>query len=131
MNRGQLSLDLLLALVVALIFFSIFNIYTNNLEQQVGESKVKQDAKTILYDVYATIGSVKTYEVQVNYTSPRLLLSQNDITLNCIVVIDQANGSITVTAGKETEELTNIDLTGITILPRFSCGQRITIGAVP
>ena len=97
MTRGQLSLDLLLALVVALIFFSLFTIYTNNLEQQVDESKLKQDMKTILYDVYATIGIVKTYEVEVNYTSPRLFLGSNSPAIPCTVSVDTStSGSITV-----------------------------------
>ena len=132
MTRGQLSLDLLLALVVALIFFSLFNIYTNNLEQQVDESKLKQDMKTILYDVYATIGMAKTYEVQINYTSPRLLLSQNSPSINCTVNVDISDsGSITVTVtGTETVSFADINLMGVTMVDEFSCGQTITITGV-
>ena len=133
MTKGQISLDLLLALVVALIFFSIFNIYSSTLEQQIDDSRLKQEMKTILYGVYATIGTVKTYEVEVNYTSPRLFLGSNSPALSCTIEVETSNpdGDIKVTAGTETVSFTNLDLTGIIMPSDFSCGQTITIEAVP
>ena len=76
----------------------------------------------------------KTYEVEVNYTSPRLLLSQNSPSINCTVNVDISDsGSITVTVtGTETVSFADINLMGVTMVDEFSCGQTITItGANP
>ncbi len=129
MNGGQISLDLLLALIIALVFFALFNSFTDNLENQINESNVNRGLKTILLDAYATIGSVRTYEVQLEYTSPRLIIGR--AILPCQMEVDQSNDSITVTSGTNQVSFEGVSLENLQVNGNanatFECGTTVTM----
>ena len=121
--KGQVSLDILLALVAAIILFGILTIHNENLGANIEETNLQNNLQTILLDTYSAIGTVKAYGVTTTYTSPALE--------ECKIEIDNAtNGSITVsTSLGESKAYLGIDLLDITITPdtTFNCGDIVNI----
>jgi len=116
--KGQVSLDILLALVAAIILFGILTIHNENLGANIEETNLQNNLQTILLDTYSAIGTVKAYGVTTIYTSPALE--------NCTVATD--NTSITVASGTESRTYSGIDLSGVAINPAtFNCGEGVSI----
>ena len=116
--KGQVSLDILLALVAAIILFGILTIHNENLGANIEETNLQNNLQTILLDTYSAIGTVKAYGVTATYISPALD--------DCTVTTD--NTSITVTSIGESKAYLEIDLTDVAINPTpFNCGDTINI----
>jgi len=131
MNKGQMSLDLLLAFMIAIIFFSILAIHADNMKEDTQEANLQAGLKTTLFDVYTTIGSVKAYGIETNYTSPELTITENNIQLECRITIDTAAGSIKVSSGTLEEMYSGLDMTDIVISTSvFDCGDTVRIQKV-
>lgn len=98
MQKGQLSIDLLLAIIAAAILFAVLvNSYNQNFEAELRGQNLKNEAKAILLDVYATIGSAKDYNQSILYTTPKAKeRSEFNETAQCTITIDKGQGSITV-----------------------------------
>ena len=120
--KGQVSLDILLALVAAIILFGILTIHNENLGANIEETNLQNNLQTILLDTYSAIGTVKAYGVTTKYTSPFLE--------DCTIVVDPIeNGSITVTTSLgESKKYLEIDLSDVIINPAtFKCGDIVNI----
>ena len=119
--KGQVSLDILLALLAAIILFGILTIYNENFSTNIEDTNLQNNLQTILFDTYSAIGTVKAYGVTTTYTSPALE--------DCSIVINRvANGSITVTSDGKSKSYNGIDLSDVTVSQTtFNCGDIITI----
>jgi len=116
--KGQVSLDILLALVAAIILFGILTLHNENLGTNIEETNLQNNLQTILLDTYSAIGTVKAYGVTTTYISPALD--------DCTVATD--NTSITVTSGTESKVYSGIDLSDVAITPSgFICGDIVNI----
>lgn len=126
MKKGQLSLDLLLTLIVAIIFFNVYIAHVDNLKTQVEESALDDSLKTVLLDVYSVTSSAKTFGTTIVHTTKSINFEQDDQPIECQVTI--GNNDIEVRSGSKTVSFVGIDLADITITPNpFTCGERITI----
>ncbi|MFH1391358.1 MAG: hypothetical protein ABIH20_03550 [Candidatus Diapherotrites archaeon] len=127
MKKGQLSIDLLLAIFAMVLFLILMQNYMEGFNATIQESETQNALDSIRLDVYSTIGAVKAYGVKVQYTIPS--------PIDCEVVIDtSANGSITIRnpdSGIESS-YTGLDLIGVTFTPNpgIKCGDIITITKV-
>ena len=95
---GQLSIDVLFAIIALAIFFAVLvNTYNDRLTTQAGEQSISNEARAILLDVYTAVGSVQAYGQSVDYAapSPRQKNANNQI-LPCTITINKATGLINV-----------------------------------
>jgi len=124
MKKGQLSIDLLLAIFAMVLFLILMQGYMEGFNTTIQESETQNALDSVLLDVYSTVGSVKAYGVEVQYTIP--------IPMDCEVkIVNTVNGSIIVRdldLGIESS-YTGLDLSGITVTPNsgIRCGDIITI----
>ena len=135
MLKGQVSLDLMLAIIAAVVFFGALVTYFDGLSSNVQHASAQNELKAVLLDVYAATGSVKAYGVSVEYTTPAL---KNSTLKECTIdVTAGAGGQIVVSpasAGVESESYENIDLSGVQVknsagaaITKFGCGETVTI----
>ncbi|HZX19467.1 MAG TPA: hypothetical protein VFF13_00460 [archaeon] len=134
MKKGQLSLDLLLTLVIAIIFFNIYIAHANNLEEQVNDTTTNGSLKAIRNNVYSVISSAKTFGTTIEFKSKTLGLDENNSPIECTINIEAT--SITVSSGGEESKFEGLDISGITIngnsTPQeFECDTEVTLGASP
>ena len=124
--KGQISIDILLALIAAIVFFSVLMVHNDNMVQSTDAAALHSGLKAILADVYAAVGTVKAEGVQVTYISPTLNLGDGGAPLpSCTITITAS--SISVGAEGQTASYTNIT-TEVTALPSsFACGSTSTI----
>ena len=137
MQKGQSSVDMLLAILVALVFFAVLNVHNDNLKTQVDEISVKNGLKSVLLDAYSATGSAKAYGLTIDYVSPKLKIGQSAKPLNCIIRF-KANGSggydLNVVSGNMGASYTEIKLddiklngTALAETREFACGEKFTI----
>ena len=135
MLKGQVSLDLMLAIIAAVVFFGALVTYFDGLSSNVQHASAQNELKAVLLDVYAATGSVKAYGVSVEYTTPAL---KNSTLKECTIDVNAgAGGQIvvsTASAGVESESYENIDLSGVQVknsagaaITKFGCGETVTI----
>ncbi|MCR4335082.1 MAG: hypothetical protein NUV57_00940 [archaeon] len=118
MKKGQLSADLLLVILTAIIFLIVLQNYMEGFNATVQGSASTNDAETVLIDVYSAIGAVKAYGSTIYYTAPK--------NIECTITID--NTSISVTSGEETKKFDGLNLSDVSITKNnFLCGDSITI----
>ncbi|HLC92210.1 MAG TPA: hypothetical protein VJH23_00720 [archaeon] len=144
MRKGQTSVDIIMAILVALVFFAVLNIYNDDLSSQVSEISMKNGMKSILLDVYSATASAKAYGISIDYTSPRLKVGQSQKPLDCAISFRDDGGSnddsIYITSGGKEEKYNKITLDDITIdgdsilnnspVTR-PCGEKFTIARSP
>ncbi|GEM_PF-6034192 len=150
--RGQLSVDVLFAIIAAAIFFAVLvNTYNDRLTTQAGEQSTSNEARSILLDVYAAVGTVKAYGQAVDYVSPSLRQKNmgNQI-FPCTITVnkpaDSAKGyievGITGNTGKIDRNYLGIDLGAVNFanpstgpitgpFPSFPCGTKVIITKAP
>ena len=117
--KGQVSLDILLALVAAIILFGILTIHNENLGANIEETNLQNNLQTILLDTYSAIGTVKAYGVTATYISPALD--------DCTVTTDNTSITVSTSLG-ESKSYIGLDLSDVTINPvTFNCGDIVTI----
>src|SRR3989344_9347183 len=100
MIKGQSSIDLLLAIMVAIAFFSVLSIHNQNIERDVQEASVNDGLRAILTDVYSATVFAKAYDLNILYAAPKLNTSMRaDCNIN---FKDNGgdSGDITVISGK-------------------------------
>lgn len=124
MKKGQMSIDLLLAIVVAILFFTILNIHASNLEAQTQDAAIRNEMRTILFDVYAAAGTVKAYGVAVDYTSPVIQVGKDILPCTLQITKDQV---IVKSDGQPDQRLAGLDLGNIQPESPKQCGFPITI----
>ena len=71
-HKGQLSIDLLLAIIAANVFFVLLlSPFAGNFSAQVSEQDSRNDARVILLDFYGAVGRAKANpNLVMTYTSP-------------------------------------------------------------
>ncbi|MAG18375.1 MAG: hypothetical protein CL944_02795 [Candidatus Diapherotrites archaeon] len=125
MKKGQLSMDLLLAILAAVLFLLLMQAYMEGFNVTIQESKTKNALDSVLLDVYSAVGSVKAYGAEMEYTIPNSIECEVDIG-------NSTNADITVTdldSGTD-RKYTDLDLSKIKIEPSTGtiyCGDTITI----
>lgn len=125
MLKGQSSTDLVLTIIIAIIFFSSISAYGNYFDEQSESAAVNSSLRTILLDVYTTVGSVKNYGGTIDYVSPKFNLQTEG---NCEIMINTAGGSIVVTDGLNPVGYSSIELSNISVSSEtFLCGEKVTI----
>jgi len=123
--KGQVSIDILLALIAAIIFFGVLMVHNSNVVQSTDDAALHNGLKAILMDAYAAVGTVKAEGVQVDYISPTLNLGEGGTPLNdCQITIDPT--FIRVSAQGKNASYTNIG-TGISPTATYNCGTKITL----
>ncbi|VVC00841.1 Uncharacterised protein [uncultured archaeon] len=141
--RGQLSVDLLLAIVVSLIFFTmLFNSTNWQLSTQAKEQNSLNEAKGILLDAYTAIGIVKANKnAEMNpYISPKPKQKEN-INAECKITIDRTGRTLKIDLGSGASAATyaysGIDPNGIIIrngtgdeVTEFACGESVAMARV-
>lgn len=135
-NRGQSSIDLLLALVVALVFFAALMAYNQNLANNTTDNSTMNGLKSIRLDVYTAVASAKASGTTITYTSPLLRLAESQAPAPCTITIEiGASKSIKVSSGAKSVSFTAIDTDMITVKKPdgsnvsgpFNCGQKVVI----
>ena len=140
--KGQLSIDLLLAMIAGAVFFSAISaVYVPGFLSGVSSENLQNEAKTILADAYAAIGKVSASPAStitttsISYLSPMPPQGKYD---SC-KISKTANGptdyslTVTIIKGAETETATysGINLSAIKFnadaLTEFNCGEKITV----
>jgi len=116
--RGQISFDLLLALVALILFLSVLSIYNTELVQTADRAAIKNGLRTVLSEVYTAVGTAKTYseitgarDYVIGYNVLRFKQGERPWTVDCTIRI--TNNSISVSDSGESESYENIDLTGL------------------
>ena len=122
MKKGQVSIDLLLALFVAIIFFGMLVAYADSFSENARQVEEQSKMKAVLMDVYSSMGAVKAHNesgFSIAYNAPTYA--------ECTIEINPvANGSIKVTSTKDPAikaEYTGLDLTGIGVSSPINCGD--------
>ncbi len=136
--RGQLSIDVLFAIIAVAIFFSVLvNTYNSRLDAQVQEQNSLNEAKAILLDAYSAIGSVKAYGQTVTYLSP-IPKQRANISSLCTITKknNPSNADLNVQSGGASAAYKGLDLSDIkfktvalpvTEVQSFDCAKPITI----
>ena len=141
--RGQLSTDVLLAMIAAAVFFSVLaGVFLTDFSAGAKKAAVDNEAKAILLDVYAATGSAYfggtqgTSSIEVAYSSPSPRILN---LISCDVKFDKAQGSIEVTVATEGYKATkvysgmnlslpNLNITkGTAQVQSFSCGDEVVM----
>ncbi len=139
MRSGQSSVDLMLALLFAVAFFSVLAILNQNYERDIKESAIKGGLQAILADVYTATASAKAYDLNINYASPELRTGQSTKAEDCKIKFRDSgpNTDINVISGTLGKAYTGIELTdtlfngklissyGGTLI--LNCGTKFTI----
>ena len=135
MLKGQVSLDLMLAIIAAVVFFGALVTYFDGLSSNVQHASAQNELKAVLLDVYAATGSVKAYGVEIEYTAPQPKgLQLKDCSV--YVKIDDMDGKIEVSSSAtETLRYERLNLEGVGIcnaagtapIQNFKCGEKVTI----
>lgn len=147
-QRGQLSIDVLFAIIALAIFFSVLvNTYNDRLTTQTREQSASNEARAILLDVYSAVGTVQAYGQNIDYVSPSLRQKNaSNQLLPCAITVDKpairANGYINVgilgDTGKIDRNYLGIDLGSVSFtdpvtkaaVANFACGTKVSIGKV-
>jgi len=138
MHKGQSSIDFMLAVTVALVFFAVLNVHNDNLARETGEISLMNGLGAILLDVYSAAGSAKAYDLNIAYASPKLEAGNS----GCVIRFRDKGGQIgdlNVISGGKQKGFADINLavrlngTRLADYPGdtadFGCGQKFTIGA--
>jgi len=127
MKKGQLSIDLMFAVLIAVLFLMVFSIYTDNLSASTQNATNQNKAKAVLLDYYAAVGSVNAYEITAQYKAPGsgcwITMTNNRIT------VDYGTGEEASYSGLDLGglEIQEEDRTPIDASSGFSCDKIITI----
>ncbi len=141
MQGGQISIDVLFAIIALAIFFTVLvNTYNEGLTAQVAGQNTKNEAKAMLLDVYAAIGAVQAYGQSIDYISPPTRQAEN-INLPCTITKSSTGAgeslnsqTLKVQLGTESAPYSGLDLSAIkftlpdgTTPDSFDCGTAVTI----
>jgi uncharacterized protein (UPF0333 family) len=136
-NKGQMSIDMLLAIIIALLLISTIDIYTKILQQDTKQITEKNTARTILLKVYNAAANAKAYQQTIDLNV--LQGSMIDKKTNCEIRFDKTspnNHYIKIKFGKEDANYAGINLENIIIeAPKgtqrintdIPCNEQITI----
>ncbi len=136
MPKGQTSIDIILAILVAVGFFAVLNIHNSNLSAQTYDISVKNGVKSILLDVYSAVGTAKSYEIDMPYSSPRLRIGESSKQLDCAIQFTATGGGkgdLNVISDPYNYGYENVNLeiklngTALSGTRTFSCGEQFTI----
>jgi uncharacterized protein (UPF0333 family) len=136
-NKGQMSIDMLLAIIIALLLISTIDIYTKILQQDTKQITEKNTARSILLKVYNATANAKAYGQTID-----LNVLQGNMTekkTNCEIRLDKTDPNkhyIKIKYEKEDANYSGIDLENIEIeFPKgtnktntnIPCNKQITI----
>ncbi len=125
--KGQMSFDLIFALLFAMILISSITMITQNISEQQHDNTIKTQLKKISLEVARIILLTKTIEqyddYEIQYYIPKIIEPGKRTPLDCEIKINQTQ--VTVTSGtiNETTPIkldTNPNLT-------FNCGEKMRL----
>ena len=73
MRKGQTSVDLLLAVLAAIVFLSVLGMHNESISAQLDDAAIKGGLRVVLLDAYAAAGQVKANGVTIEYTAPQVI----------------------------------------------------------
>lgn len=136
MKRGQISIDVLFAIIALAVFLTVLmNTYNEDLAVRVAGQNTKNEAKAMLLDAYAVIGAVQAYGQSIDYVPPGTRQESNKVLPPCTITKSGTapNHTLTVQIGTDSASYSGLNLSTIkftssgTPVDSFNCGTTVTI----
>ena len=129
MKKGQLSFDLILAILLALLLVHAIQIVTNNTNLTQQKISIKTQERFIAITLAQLIESQKTLQTPnstISYAVPLLKTIENE-TITC--TITQINTTLTISAidPKSNETITTTTQLSSAANRSWNCGETITL----
>ncbi|MDP6671126.1 MAG: hypothetical protein QGI60_04905 [archaeon] len=133
MQKGQVSFDLILAIIVALIFIGSIQVVNQEMDVLQKYSAVKNQEKLMALQIYGVVSTAKTLSdadnLTINFKTKKLLVPGAQVLEECL--IDFVTNTISYTLD-ETDVSVDIpdygDTSGLILpTPQITCGEVITI----
>lgn len=116
--KGQMSMDMLFAIIIALLLLSTLDMYAKTLQQDTDQLAEKNSAKAILLRIYSAAANAKAYKLSIDLNASTGIIRKNT-ELNCRIRFDTSGGAgnhyIKAKVGNEDANYSKLDLTGLTV----------------
>jgi hypothetical protein len=141
MQKGQVSFDLILAIIVALIFIGGIQLLNTQMQQMQKESAVKIQERAIALNLYRAIASAHALRdgyMEVNYKTERLIVPEESALQPCTIDLDSENiasqaTQMQITAGYSLDgdmvdwQTSSFNDSGLDVPAQLGCGDTIAI----
>ncbi|MCR4369393.1 MAG: hypothetical protein NUV67_05815 [archaeon] len=133
MKKGQLSIDVLLSLIIAIAFFLALQGHIEGLGENTAKAGIGAELFGILLETHSAIGSATAHNQTIEFTSPTLEFRGE--LLNCEIEIDLDSIRVVHNSpeyGVISKTFEGVELSGINpaTFGTYDCGQTITITGV-
>ena len=133
MNKGQISFDLILTIMVVLLFVAEVQLVTSQLQETQKNATVRNQEKAMALNIYSILSTAKALEdgddVYLKYETDALIAPETSgVVQQCKIDLDE--GTITYTRDGETvtSKIPNFDIGNLTIINRIiNCGDKIQV----
>ncbi|MBN1941282.1 MAG: hypothetical protein JW772_03815 [Candidatus Diapherotrites archaeon] len=137
MNKGQVSFDLIIAIVFTAIFFSGLFFLADDIVALQTDLAVRAQLKEIALNSSQLISAGQTLNTSdiwaanntsfsLNYSVPEILVPGEENIEKCIVGIDTAQGTVTVSF-RGISETANFVPTTLSVTNNVKCGEILTV----
>ncbi len=134
MNKGQISFDLILTIMVVLLFVAEVQLVTSQLQETQKNATVRNQEKAMALNIYSIMSTAKALDedgakVYLEYKTDALIAPETSgVVQQC--EIDLETGVITYTRDGETivSEILDFDAGNLTIInTTINCGEKIQV----
>ena len=108
MQKGQVSFDLILAVIVALIFIAGLQVVSGNLKEVNTRASVRNQEKLIAMDIYRIASSSRALQdgsFTVEYKTPKIIVPGKDLPEACTINLSAGTVSYDLEIGTTTETI--------------------------
>jgi len=129
MHRGQISFDLIMAILFALVFFSAFSVLGTQIVELQKDTAIRLQLKQIALDSSQIISSAKSLENSdsflLSYDIPKIIVPGESKYKKCSVSI--SGGTVTASFGNIQETSAYSEPLGASIPSQIDCGKTLEV----
>jgi len=131
MRRGQISFDLILAIIIALVFIGGMQLINTQMQEMQKHSAVMGQEKIIALELHRLISVASTLSdadrLEISYGTRRIIVPEEALLQPCDISLSAGTVSYVLEGQIISAEIPEFQSTGISIPSTLQCGEMLVI----